>query len=70
MNRIKEFRNNLQISQAELAFKCKWSASRIGNYEVGSRTPSLNDCRVLAETLSKLSNRKICIDDIFPPNID
>lgn len=50
--RIKRLRNRKGISQQALAEACGWaSQSRIGNYESGTRTPSLSDLRLLAPAL-------------------
>ena len=51
--RIKRFREELSISQAELAQRCGWlSQSRIGNYETDSRKVSVEDAVVLAKALN------------------
>ncbi|MCA1176676.1 MULTISPECIES: helix-turn-helix domain-containing protein [unclassified Pantoea] len=50
--RIKEKREELGVSQAELAKLCGWpTASRLGNYESGTRRVSAEDAAVLAEVL-------------------
>ncbi len=51
--RIKRLRENLKLSQADLAEKCGWEyQSRIGNYETGARKVSVEDAVVLASALS------------------
>lgn len=50
--RIKLKREELGVSQAELAKLCGWpTASRLGNYESGSRRVSAEDAATLAEVL-------------------
>ncbi|CAG9414887.1 TPA: helix-turn-helix transcriptional regulator [Providencia stuartii] len=66
MNNIAEQRKKLGISQAVLASSIGWGQSRIANYELSIRTPSLNDCRVIVEALQKLG-AKCSLDDVFPP---
>lgn len=48
-DRIKKARKAAGLSQVELASRCGWdSASRVGNYEQGSREPSLADLMLIA----------------------
>lgn len=50
--RIKRFRKAAGLSQADLADACGWkSQSRVGNYEVGTREPTLADITAIAEAL-------------------
>ena len=49
--RLKQFREEQGISQKALAEKCGWGASRIGNYEAGARSISLEDAEVIAPVL-------------------
>lgn len=50
--RIKQLRERLKLSQAELAEKCGWEyQSRVGNYETGARKVSVEDAVVLASAL-------------------
>jgi len=50
--RIRRLRNVKGISQKALAEACGWeSQSRVGNYESGTRTPSLSDLVLLASAL-------------------
>lgn len=50
--RIKRLRNAKRISQKALAEACGWeSQSRIGNYESGTRTPSIADLLLIAPAL-------------------
>lgn len=62
--RIKAYRSQLGINQKELAERAssidkrekasKWGQSRIANYEVGARTPDLEDIAILAKVLNVL----------------
>lgn len=50
--RIKRLRKAVGLSQAELAEACGWkSQSRVGNYEAGTREPTLADIAMIAEAL-------------------
>lgn len=50
--RIKRLRKAVGLSQAELAEACGWkSQSRVGNYEAGTREPTLADIAVIAAAL-------------------
>lgn len=50
--RIKRLRKAAGISQAQLADACGWkSQSRVGNYEVGTREPTLADIDAMAAAL-------------------
>jgi phage repressor protein C with HTH and peptisase S24 domain len=49
--RLKQLREQVGISQRTLAEKCGWGASRIGNYESGSRSISLEDADIIANAL-------------------
>jgi transcriptional regulator with XRE-family HTH domain len=51
--RIKRLRKSAGMSQAQLAEACGWkSQSRVGNYEVGSREPTLADIAAIAKALN------------------
>jgi transcriptional regulator with XRE-family HTH domain len=50
--RIKRLRKSAGMSQAQLAEACGWkSQSRVGNYEVGTREPTLADLAAMAKAL-------------------
>lgn len=66
MNNIANERKKIGISQSVLADACGWSASRIGNYEAGIRSPDLESCRRLVKALNKLGC-KTTLDKLFPP---
>jgi phage repressor protein C with HTH and peptisase S24 domain len=51
-SQIKALRKVRRLSQQELAHACGWeSQSRIGNYEKGTREPSLQDLKKIADAL-------------------
>ena len=62
--RIKAYREQLKISQKELADRCndiddrsentRWSQPRIANYEKGNRTPDLEDISIISKALGIL----------------
>ncbi len=66
MNNIAEQRNKLGITQSRLAEACRMGKSRIANYEVGIRTPGLQDCRAIVSALNELG-AECFLDDVFPP---
>ncbi|WP_272538568.1 helix-turn-helix transcriptional regulator [Providencia sp. PROV197] len=65
MNNIAKSRRQLGLSQAKLASILGWGASRIANYELGIRTPSLNDCRLIVMAFQK-QGHACSLDDLFP----
>ncbi|MGY6089083.1 LexA family transcriptional regulator [Avibacterium paragallinarum] len=58
--KIKTYREQLGLSQKELAEKCSvldqdgkpWGQPRIANYEKGNRTPNLDDIEIIAKALN------------------
>ena len=60
--RIKAYREQLKISQTELAERCnnidtksenaRWGQPRIANYEKGNRTPDLEDISIISRALN------------------
>lgn len=60
--RIKAYREQLKISQKELADRCneydrrsentRWGQSRIANYEKDNRTPDLDDIAIISKALN------------------
>lgn len=51
-SRIAHFRKLKGLSQAKLAKACGWaSQSRVGNYELNTREPSLDDLNLMAKAL-------------------
>lgn len=51
-SRIKHFRSKKDLSQRALAKACGWdSQSRVGNYEVDTREPTIGDIKLMAKHL-------------------
>ena len=62
-SRIAHFRKQKGLSQRKLATACGWpSQSRVGNYERGSREPSLDDLDRMANVLG------LQLGDLLPSN--
>ena len=66
MNKISQQRKKIGVSQARLAEVIGWGQSRVANYELNIRTPSLEDCRKIVDGLTKLGC-SCSLDDVFPP---
>lgn len=66
--RIKRIRESKGLSQKALADLCGWaSQSRIGNYEAGSRSVSVDDAEVIAKALG-ISAPELLFGDNFAGN--
>ncbi|POY47696.1 helix-turn-helix transcriptional regulator [Avibacterium paragallinarum] len=65
MNNISKFRNQIGLTQAQLAEHLGWSQPRIANYETGVRKPSLFVAREIVAGLNRLGC-KVSLDDVFP----
>ncbi|MBM1145618.1 helix-turn-helix domain-containing protein [Alcanivorax sp. ZXX171] len=66
-DKIRQLRKQRGLSQAALAAACGWdSASRIGNYEAGSREPSLSDLETLASALGVTVSGLLGLDNVAP----
>lgn len=65
MNRIREIREDAEISQAALHRHLGWKQSRLANYESGARTPSLDDSRAIVSALNELG-APCTLGDVFP----
>lgn len=59
--RLKRLRKTSGMSQAALAEACGWSQSRVGNYEAGTREPSLADIAAMAAAL-KVNQSELLLD--------
>jgi transcriptional regulator with XRE-family HTH domain len=59
--KIKFYRNNLNLSQEELANKCNLSRNAIYNYENNKRTPTISTLEIIAENLN-LSTSELLAD--------
>ncbi|WP_390901478.1 helix-turn-helix transcriptional regulator [Serratia fonticola] len=66
MNNIAVNRKKLGLSQSALASLIGWTTSRLSNYEIEIRTPSLDDSRLIVSALNSLG-AEVTLDDIFPP---
>jgi len=67
MNFISKYRKKGGLSQQALAVQIGWGQSRLANYEVNTRTPSLSDSRLIVSALNELGVQ-CSLDDVFPPN--
>lgn len=67
MNLISKYRKKGGLSQQILAQRIGWGQSRLANYEVNTRTPSLADSRSIVAALNSLGV-VCCLDDVFPPS--
>jgi transcriptional regulator with XRE-family HTH domain len=59
-NKIKELRNNANLTQEQLADKCGFSKNAIWNYENDKRSPDIKVLIKIAEALG------VTINDLFP----
>lgn len=66
MNNIARQRNVMGLSQSSLAKAIGWGQSRLANYELNARTPSLDSCRKIVNGFNSLG-ANVTLDDIFPP---
>ncbi|OCG24751.1 transcriptional regulator [Gilliamella sp. wkB108] len=67
MNKIKEFREQLGITQEELARAINTSQGAISHYELGYRDVNLKTCRDITQFFISLG-LNISLDDVFPPD--
>lgn len=65
MNNIAVHRKKLGLTQVQLASALGWKPSRLSNYELNIRTPTLNDCRVIVNGFRVLGS-DCSLDEIFP----
>ncbi|WP_227732052.1 helix-turn-helix domain-containing protein [Yersinia proxima] len=66
MNLIAKKRKELNVSQQQMARHLGWGQSRIANYELGIRIPSLEVCRDVVSALNHFGGQYE-LSDIFPP---
>lgn len=68
MNQISTWREKAGLTQSQLAERCGWSGkqSRISNYEIGLRTPSIAECRIIVAAI-RSAGADCSLDDVFPP---
>lgn len=62
--KIRKFRLEKNLTQKELAIMCRNSESAIRNYELGNRTPNLDQLQVIADAL------QINVYALADPSID
>lgn len=66
MNNIARLRRDAGLTQFDLAARVGWNQSRWCHYELGRRTPGLDECRLIVAALNTAG--VICeLDDVFPP---
>ena len=66
MNFIARFRKVAGLSQKQLGMLCgDWTQSRIGMYELGARTPDIEDCKKIVMAL-RSAGADCSLDDVFP----
>jgi putative transcriptional regulator len=65
MNNLKKIRENVGLTQHELAQKIKVTKASVSNYETGFRKPKLKVAQRIAIAISD-SGFSCSVDDIFP----
>jgi putative transcriptional regulator len=66
MNFIARYRKVAGLSQRELGTRCgNWIQSRISMYEVGARTPDIENCKKIVMAL-RAAGADCSLDDVFP----
>lgn len=66
MNKIREIRKRLNISQESLAKGLNISQGAISHYELGRRDVDLSTCRKITKFFV-VKGINVSIDDVFPP---
>lgn len=66
MNRIKECREQVSLTQALLAQRLGLSQGAIAHYENNKRTPELDLCRDIVSVFIE-KGLTVTLDDVFPP---
>ncbi|CAK0761024.1 hypothetical protein CCP4SC76_3420008 [Gammaproteobacteria bacterium] len=61
--RIKQARERSGYTQEQLANMLGWTRARIGNYELGARSPGPEEAVLLANKLNVRAAWLLCIDD-------
>ncbi|NBI40190.1 helix-turn-helix domain-containing protein [[Haemophilus] felis] len=65
MNNLAKARETIGITQSQLGKMVGFRQSRIANYELNTRKPSLNDARRIVKALNELG-ANVSLDDVFP----
>ena len=66
MNRIRQFREEAQLSQVRLGILSQIPSSMISDFELGKRAPWPKARRALARALSGAVGHKVSEADLFP----
>lgn len=66
VNKIKEVRKSLRLTQFDVAQAAGCTPGAIAHYENGRRTLNISMCRKLISVFNKFG-ANIGIDDLFPP---
>ncbi|HHA2250158.1 TPA: helix-turn-helix transcriptional regulator [Enterobacter ludwigii] len=69
MNNLKTIRESLGVTKKMLADSIGQTASSIGHYESGRRSPDIQTCYQLAVYLSSFGGQ-VRLEDIFPPSAE
>lgn len=67
MNKLKNLRLKVGMTQSELASLAGYTAGAISHYERGRRKLNLSGCRVIIDILNS-RGANVGIDDLFPPD--
>lgn len=65
MNNLKKMRENVGLTQLELAQKINVTKASVSNYETGFRKPNLKVAQQIAIAISD-SGFSCSVDDLFP----
>lgn len=65
MNNLAKARESIGITQKQLANAVGWNQSRIANYELNIRRPSLDDARRIIKSLNEFG-ANVSLDAVFP----
>ncbi|HHQ6628348.1 TPA: helix-turn-helix transcriptional regulator [Serratia fonticola] len=66
MNNLRTFREQIGLTQSDLAALVGCSPGAICHYETGRRGMDINLCRSLVKILN-LKGAGVSLDDVFPP---
>lgn len=69
MNKIAFYRKKLSLTQCQLGEKLGWAQSRVANYELGTRFPSIEIAKKIVIIFNDLGIN-CTIDDVFPIKIN